>query len=111
MNDRLFQHRTQLHDALYTTLAAEIGLDPARFRAEMDSRAVRKVVDDDVALARRLGVTGTPTMFLDGRRVNELCQTPLFWEAVARMPPHVAGSSIASCGNDETVPRRSAVEE
>ena len=51
--------------------------------AEIDSYEVRRIVADDVALADELGVSGTPAMFLDGRFVNELCQSAVFWRAYA----------------------------
>ena len=43
----------------------------------------REGVTGDAELARRLGVRGTPTMFLDGRRITELCDGEVFWKAVA----------------------------
>ncbi len=56
----------------------------------MRGEAVRRIVESDIALADALGVTGTPTLFLDGRRVTRLCETPRFWEAVA---DHWGGTS------------------
>jgi protein-disulfide isomerase len=79
----LFMNRNRLGRELYRELAVQIGLDPDEFAREMDSPDVCDVVGADIALARRLGVSGTPTMFLDGRRVTELCQNPVFWEAMA----------------------------
>jgi protein-disulfide isomerase len=83
MHDLLFEHHETLGAGTYRDLAARIGLDGDDLGREMDTPAVRAIVEADLALARRLKVTGTPTMFLDGRRVPELCDTPVFWAAAA----------------------------
>lgn len=79
----LFLDRERLGPDLYRSLAAELGLDPDELIHTMDAPEVREVVEGDIKLAHRLGVDATPTMFLDGRRVTELCRTPLFWKTVA----------------------------
>lgn len=96
MSEQLFEHRTSLSVPLYPRLAAQIGLDEELFVAEMNGPVVRQVIEGDIALARMLGVTGTPTLFLDGRRITELCQTPVFWEAVARLAPESPEPAVAS---------------
>lgn len=50
-------------------IAQGLGLDMNRFRAALDSGAGRAAVAADVALAQRLGVTVTPTFFINGRAV------------------------------------------
>jgi len=84
MHDRLFRYGPRLGTDLYAELAAQIGLDGERLLADMHNEAVRRVVAADVALAVDLGVAGTPTVFLDGRPVSQLClYNPVFWEAVS----------------------------
>ena len=83
----LFLNRDRLGLDLYSELAAEIGLDPAELLHEMESPDVCDVVAADIALARRIGVAATPTMFLDGRRVTQLCESPVFWETAAALGP------------------------
>ena len=46
--------------------------------------AVRPVHKDGVLFG--YSVDGTPAVFLNGRRVTELCETPVFWEAIAHDP-------------------------
>jgi protein-disulfide isomerase len=50
-------------------IAQSIGLDMVRFRAELDAVTHRAAIAADVELARRLGVTSTPTFFVNGRAV------------------------------------------
>jgi hypothetical protein len=83
MYRRLFLNRDRLGRELYRELATQVELDPAELMRSMDSAQVRDMVGADIDLGRRIGVSATPTMFLDGRRVSPLCQSPVFWEAVA----------------------------
>ncbi|MCP4592737.1 MAG: thioredoxin domain-containing protein, partial [bacterium] len=84
MHDLLFAHRRELGPATYSSLAERLGLDVERFRQTVSSGDVRSIVREDVALATRLGVSATPALFLDGRRVTDLGRDNLvFWKAVA----------------------------
>jgi len=58
------------------------GIDGQQLVADMQSDMVRRAIVADALLARRLGVTKTPAVFLDNRRVPDLClQSSVFWEA------------------------------
>lgn len=70
----------EYHDALYATqpklsretmleVARDLGLDAGRMEAEIDSGAHRDRVARDVASAEASGATGTPTFFVNGRRL------------------------------------------
>ncbi|GAA2660351.1 MULTISPECIES: thioredoxin domain-containing protein [Actinosynnema] len=61
--------------AVFERYAQEIGLDVDRFRADLDSDAVEAAVDRDVADGKALGVTGTPTFFVNGERFEPAGQT------------------------------------
>ena len=61
-----------------------IGLDGEQLVEDMESELVRQTVTADIVLAEALGVTGTPTVFLNGRRVPRVClRNPVFWEAIS----------------------------
>ena len=83
MSKALYRNRKNLSPNLYRMLAEKIGLNLDDFVEAMNGSAVRTIVHNDLALGRQLGVTGTPSMFLNGRRVPELCNTPFFWEQIA----------------------------
>ncbi len=83
-HELLFEHRHRLGDDLYRELADGLGLDVDLLLLEMESDEVRRIVAADIELAQTLGVTGTPAVFLDGRRVPELCRdSAVFWKAYA----------------------------
>jgi protein-disulfide isomerase len=67
MHDLLFANQRELSPQKYEEWAQQIGLDLDRFRKDSASPAVKKKVDSDAAEAARLGVTGTPGFFVNGR--------------------------------------------
>jgi protein-disulfide isomerase/uncharacterized membrane protein len=53
------------------TAADACGLNVAETTALADQESIREEIAADVALGRELGVNGTPTVFLNGRRVRD----------------------------------------
>jgi protein-disulfide isomerase len=66
MHDRLFANQGALDNDSLTRHAEEIGLDVARFRAELETHAHTARVDEDVESAEESGVIWTPTFFING---------------------------------------------
>jgi protein-disulfide isomerase len=62
--------------------AGRLGLDHQAFGACLDSRRFSRAVEIDVAQGRGLGVTGTPTFFVNGRRLVGAQPLEAFREAV-----------------------------
>jgi protein-disulfide isomerase len=56
--------------ALFIGYAEELELDIAQFRRHMNSSVLREKVQAEMAEGRELGVTGTPTFFLNGERMQ-----------------------------------------
>jgi protein-disulfide isomerase len=67
MHDRLFAHQDQLDVPDLKKHAAALGLDTAAFDACLDSGRHAAVVEADSEEGARLGVSGTPAFFIDGR--------------------------------------------
>jgi len=67
MHDLIFASPKDLSPATYLRYAGEMGLDIDQYKSDISSTSVRKVVDDDLAMARKLGVSGTPSFFINGR--------------------------------------------
>lgn len=56
--------------SIFIGYGREIGLDMARFEADLDSKEVRQAVEADRRSGDRLGVDGTPTFFLNGVKIQ-----------------------------------------
>ena len=69
MHDKLFANQTALDRASLERYATELHLNLTQFKQALDKQTYRARVDADIALAKQLGVAGTPTFFVDGQRV------------------------------------------
>lgn len=69
MYDKLFANQRALQPEKLKDYAQEIGLDVAKFEKDMASPEVQQQIDDDMKLAQQVHVGGTPTLFLNGKRV------------------------------------------
>lgn len=62
--------------------AERIGLERASFAECLDSARFRDAVEQDMTEGRALGITGTPTFFVNGRRLVGAMPVEAFREAV-----------------------------
>jgi protein-disulfide isomerase len=69
MTKELFQHQDALDRASLMIYAERLALDIDRFRVDLDSWETDARLAEDEALATKLNVKGTPTSFVDGKRV------------------------------------------
>jgi protein-disulfide isomerase len=73
----------EMHDALFAAAskgklnaesiekaAKDLGLDMKKFKADVNSEATKERLSNDLSAARLAEVNGTPTLFVNGRRVN-----------------------------------------
>jgi protein-disulfide isomerase len=67
----LFRNQSALEVDKLRKYASELGLDRARFDASLDSGKFAEKVQRDVLDGRRLGVNGTPTFYVNGKRVSD----------------------------------------
>ena len=67
MRDLIFANQRELSKEKYIQYATELGLDIERFKKDMESDDVKKLVDTDSKQAASLGLTGTPGFFINGR--------------------------------------------
>jgi protein-disulfide isomerase len=82
MHERMFALRGRVTRAEAELVARELGLDMIRFRAELDVGAHRAVIAQDSGDAEALGLTGTPTFFINGRPVHGNQPLRVFAEVV-----------------------------
>lgn len=69
-HDKMFQNQSKLSRESLEGLAKEAGLDLAAFKKALDSKTYAADVDSDVKLGESVAVNGTPTMFINGARVQ-----------------------------------------
>ena len=67
MHDKIFANQAEMSPEKYRQYAKELGLDLKRFDRDVADAALKKRIDADAAEAQRLGVTGTPSFFVNGR--------------------------------------------
>ena len=72
MHDKLFAEQDRLSPDLFRELAQGAGLDPDAAMSAIDKKSFADQVDADIDLADRLDVNSTPTLFVNGRRINGL---------------------------------------
>jgi len=70
MYDRLYEQEPPLGEKEVFDIAGQLELDIERFRDDVESDETRRRVDEDLVDGRRNGVTGTPTLFVDGVRYD-----------------------------------------
>jgi protein-disulfide isomerase len=70
MCDSLYADRGRVDDPHLWERAERFGLDLERFNADRRSEAVRERIDRDFVSGIRAGVGGTPTGFVEGRRLH-----------------------------------------
>lgn len=66
----LFENFKDLGEGLYEKLATTLALDKAKFESCRKDPAVEKEVMDDMRAGTELGVNGTPSYFINGRKVQ-----------------------------------------
>jgi Na+:H+ antiporter, NhaA family len=70
MHDALYGREPPIDESALLGIAASLGLDMERFTRDLRDSVLRQRVEDDLADGRRNGVTGTPTIFIDGVRYD-----------------------------------------
>ncbi|HTO82609.1 MAG TPA: Na+/H+ antiporter NhaA [Methylomirabilota bacterium] len=70
MHDRLYGQEPPLGEEQVAEFATALGLDMDRFQRDLESDEARRRVEEDLGDGRRNGVTGTPTLFVDGIRYD-----------------------------------------
>ncbi|MEE2672329.1 MAG: thioredoxin domain-containing protein [Myxococcota bacterium] len=67
MHDKIFADQRGMSEEKYLQYAAELGLDTEKFKKDAASDKVEKRIAADSVEGSKLGVTGTPAFFVNGR--------------------------------------------
>jgi protein-disulfide isomerase len=70
LHDRMFNNSTKLTRENILAWAKEMNMDMPRFTKDLDSKETQTLVERDIKEADDIGVLGTPTVFLNGKRYN-----------------------------------------
>lgn len=71
IHDRIFENYRRLNDARLAHIRSEFGFDTPEFEELMNSKEVEAMINSDIAQGRSIGVTGTPTVYINGKRVKD----------------------------------------
>lgn len=69
-HDKLFAEK-KIEKRDFDRIATELGLDLKRFKKDMKSPKLQRQLRADMAEARDNGVSGTPTVFVNGRKLKQ----------------------------------------
>jgi len=75
MHDLLYEKQTEWSDERnakdkFVEYAKVLGLDEEKFKSDFDSEDVRKRIESDSLKASQMGLSSTPTFFLNGEKVQ-----------------------------------------
>ena len=70
-HDELFLQQNSLSSDKYLEIAQNMGLDLKIFSLDMMRPSIRKKIEQDISDAKKAGVTGTPTIFVNGRKLKK----------------------------------------
>ncbi len=78
MHDALYENQTNWSSAavdkrtdMFVAYASQIGVkDKEKFKKDMESKAVNDKIDFDLALGKRVPVSGTPTILLNNKKIE-----------------------------------------
>lgn len=54
----------------FVSYASDLGLDTAKFKKDLSDQNVSKKIEFDTALGKKANVTGTPSIFLNGKEID-----------------------------------------
>ena len=71
MHDIIFKNNRELSYDKLKEYAGQVGLDVARWEKDYNSPDVQQAIDKELADGRAADVQGTPTFFVNGKRVAD----------------------------------------
>ena len=70
-HDLLFKNYNVLSDEKIEEIRSQLGLDANQFKARMNDPRILVQINADAGLGRKVGVQGTPTVFVNGRLIRD----------------------------------------
>ncbi len=79
MHDTLYRNQSDWNQLgasdrteYFVSQASSLGLDTAKFRSGFDEKDIQQKINFDVALGKKLGITGTPSFFINNKNVSDI---------------------------------------
>jgi protein-disulfide isomerase len=66
LHDALFAREGKIDEDDLDDIAEEVGLDVQQWERDREDPEIQRIIDEDLALAKELGVRGTPATFVNG---------------------------------------------
>jgi len=70
-HDKVFENYNKLSEGLLDQFAKELGLDMNSFKKERGNPEIASLINRDLREGSRIGVRGTPTIFVNGKRLGQ----------------------------------------
>lgn len=65
---KLFENYQSINDEKIVQIAGELKLDIEKFQSDMNLPEIQHIINRDIQNGRRIGVRGTPTIFINGKQ-------------------------------------------
>jgi protein-disulfide isomerase len=98
MHDKLFANQTALDRISLEKYGQELGLNMARYKADLDSSKFDAQIDADMKEGAAVDVSGTPATFVNGRKIGGAYPYEVFKKVVDQ--------ELAKKGNVATAERK-----
>ena len=70
-HDKLFENHRALNDEKIQEIAEELGLNMEKFNTDMKDPDIQQLITKDMRNGQQAGVRGTPTVFVNGKRLKK----------------------------------------
>ena len=70
MHDLIFANFAKVNEVMFKDFATTLNLDMNKFLADFSGTKYDALIQQDINLGRQVGVTGTPSLFMNGKRMQ-----------------------------------------
>jgi len=70
-HDKVYENFNRLSSEVLDQFARDLGLDMDRFQKERASPEIMALINRDIREGSRIGVRGTPTVYINGKRLEQ----------------------------------------
>jgi protein-disulfide isomerase len=70
MHDLIFENFSKVNEVMFKDFATKLNLDMNKFMADYSSNKYDALIQQDINLGRQAQVTGTPSLFMNGKRMQ-----------------------------------------